>query len=66
MAEAVANGAKKVTGSTLQLLRITGEQITDGRWKDDAMIEKLNQADAIVFGSPTYMGGIAGQLPVYI
>ncbi|MGB3755232.1 MAG: flavodoxin family protein [Rivularia sp. (in: cyanobacteria)] len=65
MAEAVAAGAKKVT-STVDLLRITGEQITDGRWQDDAAIEKLNQADAIIFGSPTYMGGIAGQFKCFI
>ena len=66
MAEAVEKGARKVEGSTVELLRITGEQITDGRWKDDAMIEKLNQADAIVFGSPTYMGGVAGQFKCFI
>lgn len=66
MAEAVAAGAKKVEGSTVELLRITGEQITDGRWKDDAMIEKLNRSDAIVFGSPTYMGGVAGQFKCFI
>ncbi len=65
MAEAVAAGAKKVT-STVDLLRITGEQITDGRWKDDATIETLNQADAIIFGSPTYMGGVAGQFKCFI
>ncbi len=56
MAEAVAAGAKKVAGATVELLRITGEQITDGRWKDDAIIEKLNQADAIIFGF-TYIYG---------
>jgi len=66
MAEAVAAGAKKVEGSTVDLLRITGEQITDGRWQDDAMIETLNQADAIIFGSPTYMGGVAGQFKCFI
>jgi NAD(P)H dehydrogenase (quinone) len=53
MAEAVAAGAKKVEGSTVELLRITGEQITDGRWQDDATIEKLNRSNAIIFGSPT-------------
>lgn len=66
MAEAVAAGAKKVADTTVDLLRITGEQITEGRWKDDAIMEKLNQADAIVFGSPTYMGGIAAQFKAFI
>ena len=66
MAEAVAAGAKKVTDCTVELLRITGEQITDGRWQDDAMIETLNQSDAIIFGSPTYMGGVTGQFKAFI
>ena len=66
MAEAVAEGASQVAGTNVEMLRITGEQIVEGRWKDGAIIEKLNQADAIVFGSPTYMGGVAAQFKAFI
>jgi NAD(P)H dehydrogenase (quinone) len=66
MAEAVAAGAKKVSGTTVEVHRITGEQIINGRWKDDAMMEKINLSDAIIFGSPTYMGGVAAQLKAFI
>jgi NAD(P)H dehydrogenase (quinone) len=66
MAEAVAAGASQVSGTTVEVLRITGEQIFNGRWKDDAILEKLNQADAIIFGSPTYMGGVAAQFKAFI
>ena len=66
MAEAVAEGVKKVPGTSVHLLRITGEQIVKGRWKEDAMLETLNQADAIVFGSPTYMGGVAAQFKAFV
>ncbi|GAA6621928.1 flavodoxin family protein [Scytonema sp. NUACC26] len=66
MAQAVAEGAGKVEGTTVELLRIVGEQIVNGRWKDDAIIEKLNRSDAIVFGSPTYMGGVAAQFKAFI
>ena len=48
------------------MLRITGDQITQGRWHDDAMLHKLNQSDAIIFGSPTYMGGVAAQFKAFI
>ncbi|MEO0490393.1 MAG: flavodoxin family protein [Cyanobacteria bacterium J06659_2] len=65
MAEAIATGARK-GGNDVELLRITGEQITQGRWQDDEMMAKLNQADAIVFGSPTYMGGVAAQFKAFI
>jgi len=66
MAEAVARGASQVDGVTAELLRITGAQITEGRWKDPAMLEALLRSDAIVFGSPTYMGGVAAQFKAFV
>lgn len=66
MAEAVAQGASTVAGSQVKLLRITGEQIVNGRWKEDAILETLNQADAIVFGTPTYVGGVAAQFKAFL
>ncbi len=66
MADAIASGASQVLGTTVELLRITGEQIVNGRWQDDVILEKLNQADAIIFGSPTYMGGVAAQFKAFI
>lgn len=65
MAEAIAEGASKVAGTTVELLRITGEQIVNGRWKDDAVMAKLSESDAIIFGSPTYMGGVAAQFKAF-
>lgn len=66
MAEAVAAGVKRVEGATVELIRITGEQIVEGRWRDNGEFEKLSQADAIVFGSPTYMGGVAAQFKAFV
>ncbi|MEH2071883.1 MAG: flavodoxin family protein [Nostoc sp.] len=66
MAQAIAEGASKVEDITVNLLRIEGEQIINGRWKNDSMMATLNQADAIVFGSPTYMGGVAAQFKAFI
>ncbi|MDB9529227.1 NAD(P)H-dependent oxidoreductase [Oscillatoria sp. CS-180] len=65
MAEAISEGVQKA-GHQAELLRITGDQMSEGRWKDDAVMEKLNAADAIVFGSPTYMGGVAAQFKAFI
>ncbi|ELS30787.1 MULTISPECIES: flavodoxin family protein [Pseudanabaena] len=64
-AEAIAEGVRK-TGNHVELLRIKGEQITNGRWQDDEIMEKLDRADAIVFGSPTYMGGVAAQFKAFL
>lgn len=66
VAEAVADGAKSVVGTEVKLLRIVGEDIQAGRWKNDAIVEALNSADAIVFGTPTYMGGYAAQFKTFI
>jgi NAD(P)H dehydrogenase (quinone) len=66
MAEAVAEGASQIPGTSVELIRITGDQISEGRWSDAATLEKLGQADAIIFGSPTYMGGIAAQFKAFI
>jgi NAD(P)H dehydrogenase (quinone) len=66
MAEAVAAGVRQVPDTNVELLRITGEQIVHGRWKNDEILEKLLAADGIVFGSPTYMGGVSGQFKAFI
>ncbi|MEL7140699.1 MAG: flavodoxin family protein [Cyanobacteria bacterium J06643_4] len=66
MAEAIAEGVATIPETTANVFRITGEQITAGRWQDDSIIEALNQADAIVLGTPTYMGGVAAQLKAFI
>jgi NAD(P)H dehydrogenase (quinone) len=66
MAEAIAAGAQTSPDAKVQSLRITGEQIVNGRWKDEAMMASLNSADAIIFGSPTYMGGVAAQFKAFV
>lgn len=66
MAEAIAEGASQVVGVKVELLRIVEDQIVNGVWQDAEIIEKLNHADTIVFGSPTYMGGVSGQFKLFI
>jgi len=54
-AEAVYAGALSAT-PTVELIAIDAEgNISEAAW------ESLNQADAIVFGSPTYMGSVSWQ-----
>lgn len=66
MAEAIASGTNQVPSTQVELLRIQGEDITNGRWRNDEYMAKLNQADGIIFGSPTYMGGVAAQFKAFI
>jgi NAD(P)H dehydrogenase (quinone) len=64
MAEAITTGIGD--HAETKLLRITGDQIDRGRWKSEEFMQVLNQADAIVFGSPTYMGGVASQFKAFV
>jgi NAD(P)H dehydrogenase (quinone) len=55
-AEAVRDGASSVTGTDARLLEIDLEgHLPENDW------ERLADADAIIFGSPTYMGGPSWQ-----
>jgi NAD(P)H dehydrogenase (quinone) len=56
-AEAVARGASDVPGASAQLMR--AEEI-DRHWDD------LQKADAIIFGSPTYMGGVSAPFKAFM
>ncbi len=57
VAEGVQAGAASVAGVQAELLDVT--QIDDAGWA------RLDAADAIVFGAPTYMGGPSGQFKVF-
>jgi NAD(P)H dehydrogenase (quinone) len=65
MAEAVASGARKVAGTIVKLVRIEGSDIHEGRYKNQAVLDTLTASDAIIFGSPTYMAGPAGQFKCF-
>jgi len=55
-AEAVHQGAAGIVGASAELVEISAEgQLPEGGW------EKLEKAGAIIFGSPTYMGGPSWQ-----
>lgn len=60
MAEAVAAGAASVPGTDVKLLAIAGSDITEGRYSNDEIFAALDASDAIIFGSPTYMGTVSG------
>lgn len=56
-AKAVARGAGKVDGVTVHLLNVDEAQ---QQW------EVLKASDAIIFGSPTYMGSASGQFKMFM
>src|SRR5260370_6807521 len=52
LAEAVAKGAKAVPDATVTLVPVA---------EAEARAAELDGADAIIFGSPTYMGGVSAE-----
>lgn len=65
IAAAVAVGARSVAGTTVLELPIRGAAIVEGRFTDEALLASLDAADAIIFGTPTYMGGVAAQFKAF-
>lgn len=60
LAKAVAEGARAVAGATVVELAIDAAKIAGGRFQDEALFAQLDAADAIIMGSPTYMGMVSG------
>ena len=65
LAETVSKGATSVAGVTTQIIAINGEDIINGRYQNDEVMSTLDASDAIIFGSPTYMGGVAAQFKAF-
>lgn len=57
LAECVAQGAREVEGAEVHLMHVDD---VPGRWND------LHTADAIIFGSPTYIGSVSGKFKLFI
>ncbi len=45
--------------------QILGSEIVEGRFINPGLIDKLKTCDAIIFGSPTYMGNVAAQFKAF-
>lgn len=65
LASAVQRGAQGVADTAATLFPIVGTDIVEGRFKNDAFLEKITSADAIVFGAPTYMAGPAAPFKTF-
>lgn len=65
LAAALAEGVTATSDSEALLLPIEGRHIIEGRYQNPALLQQLDQVDAVVFGSPTYMGGPAAQFKAF-
>lgn len=66
MAEAVLRGCQSVSGTTTHIFKISDEDFVGSRWNNDQVMEILDKSDAIIMGSPTFMGTVSAKLKAFM
>ncbi|TMX61670.1 flavodoxin family protein [Vibrio rotiferianus] len=64
LAQAVAAGVESQAINVVSY-RILGTDIITGRYQNSDLFQSIAQCDAIIFGSPTYMGSVAAQFKAF-
>ncbi len=65
LARAVHAGAERVPGTQVQSLDLDPADILEGRYRRDALLSRLGELDAMIFGSPTFMGCVSAQFKAF-
>lgn len=65
LAGAVAEGIQSAGDIESREYRIVGEDISQGRFVNQELLEAAGQADGIILGSPTYMGSVSAQFKAF-
>jgi NAD(P)H dehydrogenase (quinone) len=65
LATAIERGAGASGLVEVVLHRIAGSEIEQGRFRSDACLELVDSCEAVIFGSPTYMGRAAAQVKAF-
>ncbi len=55
----------KNNGLSVFKYKIQGSEIIEGRFENNKVFDELLLCDAIIFASPTYMGGVAAQFKAF-
>ncbi len=65
IALSIGDGCSSVSDTVVNYHRIDGSEIKNGRFKTTETLTLVDNSDAVVFGSPTYMGGPAAQFKAF-
>ena len=65
LAQAIKSGAETHSETDVELIEIKGVDIVEGRFRNQSVLESLTSADAMIFGSPTYMGCVSAQFKAF-
>ncbi|SEG46925.1 flavodoxin family protein [Vibrio hangzhouensis] len=66
LAKSIIKGVKEQS-SSMEILehKISGKEILEGRFVNSSLFENLLTCDAIIMGSPTYMGSVSAQFKAF-
>jgi multimeric flavodoxin WrbA len=65
LADSVISGVASLPGVDALRVEILGSDIVEGRYKNQEVLDSLDCVDAIIFGSPTYMGSASAQFKAF-
>ena len=65
LAQSIAQGVNSVEGAQAINMRIENDQLATGRFPNDEQMQQITACDAIVFGTPTFMGGPTAQFKAF-
>ncbi len=66
LAQAVISGLKsRKENISIIEYKIKGSEIIEGRFSNQKIFNKLEKCKAIIFGTPTYMGGVSAQFKAF-
>jgi NAD(P)H dehydrogenase (quinone) len=66
LAESILKGINSVEGASGSLLETRGQDIKDGRFANESLMEALDASDGIVFGCATYMGSASAIFKAFL
>ena len=65
LANSIISGAVSLSGVDVLKVEILGSDIVEGRYQNQKTLDSLDNVDAIIFGSPTYMGSASAQFKAF-
>ena len=65
LAHSVVQGVNSVDGAQAINMRIENDQLVSGRFPNSEQMQQITACDAIVFGTPTFMGGPSAQFKAF-
>lgn len=64
LANAIASGVGKAGVDAIEL-EIVSADIQNGRYQNEQLLARIDQADALIMGSPTFMGSVSAQFKAF-